>query len=441
MRKYYFISIIFLSLTSRILPQEIELQQVEYPNLLYLYDLSSSSEGDYLLTTRTRQFWNLTSSLWENDSLFEHSYNNQNLLDTTIITDWHNGIIFQVRRESCSYSGNYIILKLFSTWALSSWWDYARMHYAYANNNLSSVVLDWWNGGSWDDVDRWSYVWNNQNLITMLIYQYRNPTYGNWCYGYKYEYIYDSNNILLRIIEYDGDCCPSWHLYKQKLYTYDVNDNNIEKLGQNWNSADSIWINEFLYLYEYDNNNALVGTIYQNWDLNSLEWKNVWRESYTYTSQNTLETILKETWSSETKWENYTFRVISYGNNGNWLEDVTQLWDSTSWVNYLRYLATWDEPVTAKNDQFYLNSYQLSQNFPNPFNPTTIIKYQIPKLSFVTLKVYDVLGNEIATLVNEEKPAENYEVEFNATNLPSGIYFYQLQIGSFVETKKMVLMK
>ena len=71
----------------------------------------------------------------------------------------------------------------------------------------------------------------------------------------------------------------------------------------------------------------------------------------------------------------------------------------------------------------------------------TIIIYSIPKLSFVTLKVYDVLGNEIATLVEEEKPVGTYEVEFDATGLPSGVYFYRFQAGSFVETKKMVLMK
>jgi photosystem II stability/assembly factor-like uncharacterized protein len=85
--------------------------------------------------------------------------------------------------------------------------------------------------------------------------------------------------------------------------------------------------------------------------------------------------------------------------------------------------------------------YSLKQNYPNPFNPTTTIKYFIPELRFVTLKVYDVLGNEIATLVNEENSAGEYEVEFDGTGLPSGIYFYRLRSGLFVETKKMVLMK
>ena len=90
--------------------------------------------------------------------------------------------------------------------------------------------------------------------------------------------------------------------------------------------------------------------------------------------------------------------------------------------------------------------YSLSQNHPNPFNPTTKIKFTIPAVETghapsVQLKIYDVLGNEIATLVNEEKPAGSYEVEFNGMNLPSGIYFYQLRSDSYVETKKMVLLR
>ncbi|MBE0571360.1 MAG: T9SS type A sorting domain-containing protein [Ignavibacteriaceae bacterium] len=87
------------------------------------------------------------------------------------------------------------------------------------------------------------------------------------------------------------------------------------------------------------------------------------------------------------------------------------------------------------------SSYQLNQNYPNPFNPSTSIKYQIPELGFVALKVYDVLGNEVANLVNEYKPAGSYEIEFDAKTLPSGVYLYRLKSGAFLETKKMILMK
>ena len=85
--------------------------------------------------------------------------------------------------------------------------------------------------------------------------------------------------------------------------------------------------------------------------------------------------------------------------------------------------------------------YLLSQNYPNPFNPGTKIKYSVPQTSQVQIKVYDVLGNEIETLVNEEKPAGSYELNWDAEPLPSGVYFYQLRAGSFVQTKKMSLLK
>jgi hypothetical protein len=88
-----------------------------------------------------------------------------------------------------------------------------------------------------------------------------------------------------------------------------------------------------------------------------------------------------------------------------------------------------------------LKRYFLAQNHPNPFNPTTTINYQIPELSFVTIKVYDVLGSEVVTLVNEEKTIGSYEVELNGRDLTSGIYIYRITAGTYVETKKMVLLK
>jgi hypothetical protein len=86
-------------------------------------------------------------------------------------------------------------------------------------------------------------------------------------------------------------------------------------------------------------------------------------------------------------------------------------------------------------------TYDLAQNFPNPFNPSTTIRYQIPQDGIVTLKIYDILGSEVATLVNEEKIAGKYEVNFNASVLASGVYIYKIQAGSFINSKKMILLK
>ncbi len=95
----------------------------------------------------------------------------------------------------------------------------------------------------------------------------------------------------------------------------------------------------------------------------------------------------------------------------------------------------------GNENQTITSSFQLEQNYPNPFNPSTSLKYTVSSPQSVLLKVYDVLGNEVATLVNEEKPAGTYEVEFNANGLTSGVYFYRLKSGDFFETKKMVFLK
>ena len=115
---------------------------------------------------------------------------------------------------------------------------------------------------------------------------------------------------------------------------------------------------------------------------------------------------------------NYNYRLIQVNND-----------NSSSILN------------TIKVNALIPQEYFLSQNYPNPFNPSTKINYRIPVQGHVMLKIYDVLGNEVSVLVNEDKPAGNYEVTFDLTDLPSGIYFYELTAGNFIQTKKMILIR
>jgi hypothetical protein len=87
------------------------------------------------------------------------------------------------------------------------------------------------------------------------------------------------------------------------------------------------------------------------------------------------------------------------------------------------------------------DGYMLYQNYPNPFNPVTTISYSLPKTANVQIKVFDLLGREIATLVNEVKPVGSYKVKFDGSQLTSGIYFYQMKAGDFISTKKLILLK
>lgn len=137
--------------------------------------------------------------------------------------------------------------------------------------------------------------------------------------------------------------------------------------------------------------------------------------------------------------------VYVVGRGEDSLLSITEMKNNVqSTHNFYKQLPLYDEripPVILPVE------YRLFQNFPNPFNPGTIIRYQIPEAGFVSLKVYDILGREVATLVNEEKTAGSYEVEFNTQQttfnkqLASGVYFYRLQAGNFIQTRKMVLIR
>jgi hypothetical protein len=101
--------------------------------------------------------------------------------------------------------------------------------------------------------------------------------------------------------------------------------------------------------------------------------------------------------------------------------------------------ASYSQILTVKFN--IIVQYSLSQNYPNPFNPVTNIKYTVPKNGPVTIKLFDITGKEITTLVNEVKPAGSYEIKFNAENLASGVYFYRMTANDFVSVKKMSILK
>jgi hypothetical protein len=98
--------------------------------------------------------------------------------------------------------------------------------------------------------------------------------------------------------------------------------------------------------------------------------------------------------------------------------------------------------TSVENLSTYLPAlFNLDQNYPNPFNPSTNISFSIPTKSFVSLKVFDVIGREVATLMSQEKPVGTYNVSFDASKLPSGVYFYRLTAGGFTQVKKMLMIK
>jgi hypothetical protein len=156
--------------------------------------------------------------------------------------------------------------------------------------------------------------------------------------------------------------------------------------------------------------------------------------------------------------------VLDFGNPGQWddagvglpyvildEEDSLKMWygGSDGILFQTGYATCYINPVSVEdNEEFLPTEFLLYQNYPNPFNPSTKIQFVISEFGFTSLKVYDVLGNEVATLVKKELPAGEYRIEFNGEGLKSGVYFYQLKVypanggaGSYIETKKMLMLK
>jgi hypothetical protein len=145
-------------------------------------------------------------------------------------------------------------------------------------------------------------------------------------------------------------------------------------------------------------------------------------------------TIQVNYWDTHTNgWATISNSIINQSNN-------TVTFSTSDVGNF--FILTGDSPTSVEtSNDFTIEDFRLDQNFPNPFNPATTIKYQISDVGFVTLKVYDVLGNEVALLVNEKKEVGSYQVNFDASKLSSGVYIYQLNVNEFINTKKMILIK
>jgi hypothetical protein len=137
----------------------------------------------------------------------------------------------------------------------------------------------------------------------------------------------------------------------------------------------------------------------------------------------------------------YSWKGLNGGSTYQWYVEVDD--GSTTTTGQIWSFST-DAVLSAELSSFTAQvpqDFAMEQNYPNPFNPTTTIKYHIPELRFVTLKIFNLLGEELITLVSEKKPIGSYEVKFDGKSLPSGTYFYRFQAGDFIEIKKMILVK
>ena len=351
-----------------------------------------------------------------------------------------------------------------------------------ANSNIiEQLILSKNLGSEWELSLKDEYFYNEDNKLVLFLILGRNGTV--WDSLARINYKYDSISQLTQYIFQDFTS-NSWVNYLRYTLSYDHLGNEIQKLEEEWNNA---WLNKYFTNNYYSNTNRRDSLLIKFW--NSNEWENYSKTAFFYNPQTQfLEYFLAKLWIGG-DWEDYSNRKITNDQNGNQILQLDQIWNGVVWENSIRRFFTFDDldytlttfcdlwngslwisgdgDIIVENPDGYsvaflntnnvsiyykttlvvdelnnfIDNYNLAQNYPNPFNPVTTIRYQIPKDGLVTLKIYDILGSEVETLLNEEKVAGKYEVNFNATNLASGVYIYCLNVNNYVNVKKMMLLK
>ncbi|MFH0736759.1 MAG: T9SS type A sorting domain-containing protein [bacterium] len=408
------------------------------------------------------------------------SYNTQGNLFVQTEEHFENGTLKEGYRHTYTYNsaGNKTTY-IMDSYTNGAWINSFQITYSYdIYGHLLSELLDYEVNGIWHNQDLYTYTYDLfGNNLSKIQQKWINDTWENLN---RNTYTYNSlGKALTQLFEVWNN--NTWVNSSLSTYTYDGLGNNLTQMREVWYGY---WARVTLITFTYNNLGNPLTSLTQT--MGASDWQNYILLTYTYSSQQ--NTLLTQRWSVD--WENVELLTTSFDTNGNLLSEVTNVWYMENWTEYLRTLyTTYDvngNCTEAKCDRWLDNNWQpndgvlnmhynnnsssliflaktillqytsfsdvnddirnpisfsLYQNYPNPFNPTTTIKYTIPASNVVSLKVYDVLGTEVANLADGYKNAGSYEVNFNASNLSSGTYFYQLKAGNYMETKKLLLLK
>jgi len=366
--------------------------------------------GGMVLQSIITQNWDTATSAWVNFSYSTYSYDSLGNSTKWLYQTWDGSVWVNSSLSTWSMDEQgRIATWLYQSWDWGAngfmWLNYQLTTYSYGANGYDEVELEQeWSDTGWANYGRSTYSYDTNGFFVSLVGQAWSST--GWVNGYQYTGEHDSNGKYTSelIASWDGN---SWVNTERVMYSYDVNGHDSTDLWQYW--SDSVWTNGSLDTYSFDGRGYDTGKMDQSWNGSG--------------------------------WENYWLATMTYDPDGNETQYVLQMWDGSRWVDNWRKLSTWELLTPVQDNKLRPLRYSLSPNYPNPFNPSTQIRFTLPQAADVTVKIYNILGEQIATLADELQQPGEHTIIWNASSIPSGVYFYRLTAGRFIKTKKMVLMK
>jgi hypothetical protein len=396
------------------------------------YTYTRDVKGNEL--TYLEEEWNGTQ--WTNFDRSTYTYNANGNRLTDLEEDWSGtqwtNYYLGTFSDSSDAKGNSILTSSWQEWHSIQWVNSFQTIEAYdPDGRFLNSLYEVWDGSEWSDYDSYTYTYDaNGYMVTYSYQQWQNGQLTTSSFRYTWTYDAGGHELTLLNEHWDGG---QWASSYRDTYTYDESGHWITELYEMWSQQ---WTNSALYSATYDANGHQLTWLYERW--NNDEWTNYERDTLTYDANGNQILYLHQAWT-DSSW------ATSIGDGSNdYSESVSSIhgYDFSYRGCRVSYVYSLTEITAVPSGKDNLpNGFSLGQNYPNPFNPMTTITYQLPKSSHVTLKVYDVLGREVATLADENKTAGAYQTTFDGSRFSSGVYFYRIQAGDFTATKKFTLMK
>jgi hypothetical protein len=423
-----------------------------------LSTLSKRSAGQAIQKKLNGQIFLLDTAIAytiQDTARYSFSYSANGWYSSYVYELWTNGQWVNSYRGSFTYDANRLLLsEIYENSTTGQWENSSRYTYTYdAKGNMLSSLDERWTAGQW--VNDYHYTATYDASGNQLSYLAEQWVSGQWVNLYRFTDTYDAKGNQLTYLS-EQWTNGQWLSSSRGTGAYNTNGMDSSWLSQQW--VNGQWENSYRYTYAYDRNGNELSEIDEQWT--NGQWANSGRTTYTYDASGRELSELDEQWTNGL-WVNSYRTTYTYNANGNAALFIAEQWTNSLWQPFNSSSSTLDSAgnyigisgckiifhykqtlITAVKEEIGTpSSHQLFQNYPNPFNPSTVIKYRLSTAGNVRITIFDLLGREVITLLNKQKPAGSYQMNWNASGIPSGVYFYRLQAGSFIETKKLILLK
>lgn len=453
--KRLFVLFVFFLLASVAVSAQTTPDVLKYVPKFIKFDKTKTSDAyftiDRVLTTgyedKISQDW--VNNNWLNvDRIIEQWDTNVGTTESVNMKwDTLNGVWVNTMKFYATFASNptdstfrFLSMDMY-TWDGSAWILYVTTVYTYdVNNFLTEINSSLSLGGNMILFTKVSYTNNSvgypltevMQLVNFTTFQLENEEMNTYIYlPGNPKYLTDDVRSV-----WDGSV---WIDTSKTRYTRNSKLNpTLEIESDIYGGSTVLDINKIESVYRADDEQLASEMIF-GWNVGSSVWDIHSRRTYTYTTFNKLDVMLIEDYTNNAyvPWLRSTY---TYDSMEREILEQTEIYVARGFENHSRKITSYT-PSAVGDESNVVNGFVLEQNYPNPFNPNTHIKFAITGTQNVSLKVYDVLGNEIATLLNEEKAPGTYNVTFNGRNFSSGVYFYSLSAGDFHQTKKMIVLK